>query len=195
MGKRGQIRLLLPYRVRRVALRWLGIIEKGTSVYSRKVSCLLTSIALSAITPSAGASDWKYGCKGTLPVFNDREVIMFNRDLLVLLPRNWLKGPLRDLVAGYLQDDVIAVAKASDENSGLSSNMVFTLLDHPDKKLTLTEKSSKTVSKVRDSAAGPRYAETTTYKKVYRYVSDFGYLDPLDIRMDCMDWRLSAPLR
>jgi hypothetical protein len=164
-------------------------------VYSRKVSCLLTAIALSAITSAAGASDWKYGCKGTLPVFNDREVIMFNRDLLVLLPRNWLKGGVRDLVAGYLADDVIAIAKASDENSGLSSNMVFALLDHPDKKLTLTEKSSKTVSKARDSAAGPRTAETTTYTKVYRYVSDFGYLDPFDIKMDCMDWRLSAPLR
>ena len=120
---------------------------------------------------------------------------MFSRDLLVLLPKNWLKGTIHDFVGGSLQDDVIAIAKAIDENSGLSSNMVFTLLDHPDKKLTLTEKSSKTVSKVRDSAAGPRYAETTIYKKVYRYVSDFGYLDPFDIKMDCMDWRLSAPLR
>jgi hypothetical protein len=164
-------------------------------VRSRKVFCLLAAIALSLITSSAGASDWKYGCKGALPVFDEREAIMFNRDLLVLLPKNWLKGGLHDFVGGYLQDDVIAIAKATDENSGLSANMAFTLLDHPDKKLTLTEKSSKTVSKVRDSTTGPRYAETTTYKKVYRYVSDFGYLDPIDIKMDCMDWRLSAPLR
>ena len=169
--------------------------KKGTSVHSRKVFCLLAAIALSAITSSAIASDWKYGCKGALPVFNEREVIMFNRDLLVLLPKNWLKSGLHDFVGGSLQDDVIAIAKAADENSGLSSNMVFTLLDHPDKKLTLTEKSSKTVSKVRDLAAGPRRAETTIYRKVYRYVSDFGYLDPFDIKMDCMDWQLSAPLR
>jgi hypothetical protein len=164
-------------------------------MYSRKVFCLLAAIGLSAITSPAGASDWKYGCKGALPVFDDRQVIMFSRDLLVLLPKNWLKGTIRDLVRGYLQDDVIAIAKAVDENSGLSANMVFTLLDHPDKKLTLTEKSSKTLSKVRDSVAGPRYAETTTYTKVYHYVSDFGYLDPFDIKMDCMDWVLSAPLR
>ena len=47
---------------------------------------------------------------------------------------------------------------------------------HPDKKLTLTEKSSQTVSRARDLAAGPRHAETTITSKVYRYVSDFGYL-------------------
>jgi hypothetical protein len=165
-------------------------------VHSRKVGfCLLAAIALSAITSSAGASDWKYGCTGALPVFNESEAIMFNRDLLVLVPKNWLKGGLRNFVGGSPQDDVIAIAKAADENSGLSSNMVFTLLDHPDKKLTLTEKSSQTVSKARDLAAGPRYAETTIYKKVYRYVSDFGYLDSLDVKMDCMDWQLSAPLR
>jgi hypothetical protein len=162
---------------------------------SRRIFCLLAAIVLSAITSPARASDWKYGCRGALPAFNGRQMIMFSRDLLVLMPKNWLKGTLHDLVVGYLQDDVIAIAKAADENSGLISNMVFTLLDHSDKKLTLTEKSSKMISKVRDSSGGPRYAETTPYVKVYRYVSDFGYLDPFDVKMDCMDWQLSAPLR
>jgi hypothetical protein len=164
-------------------------------VHSRRVFCLLAAVTLSAIISPAGASDWKYGCRGALPAFNEREAIMFNRDLLMLLPQNWLKGGIHDFVGGYLPDDVIAIAKATNENSGLSATMAFTLLDHPDKKLTLTEKSSQTVSKVRDSAGGPRAAETTTYKKVYRYVSEFGYLGPFDIKMDCVDWQLSAPLR
>jgi hypothetical protein len=168
---------------------------KEPAVPSRKVFFLVAAIASSAITSPAGASDWKYGCTGALPVLDEREAIMFNRDLLMLMPRRWLKGGLRDFVSGSPQDDVIAIAKAANENSGLISTMAFTLLDHPDQKLTLTEKSSQTVSKRRDSAAGPRYAETTIYKKVYRYVSDFGFLDPLDIKMDCMDWQLSAPLR
>jgi len=43
--------------------------------------------------------------------------------------------------------------------------MVFTILDHPDRKLTLTEKSSKTISDIRDKALGPRVAQTTTYTK------------------------------
>jgi hypothetical protein len=52
--------------------------------------------------------------------------------------------------------------------------MVFTLLDHPDRKLTLTEKSSKTISDIRDKARGPRFAQTTTYTMHYEYMSDFG---------------------
>ena len=93
-----------------------------------------------------------------------------------------------------MSDDV-AIAKAKDENSGLAQNMEFTLLDHPDRKLTLTEKSSKTISDARVKTLGPRYPQTTTYAKVYHSVSDFAYFGPFDIKMDCMNYQLSAPFR
>jgi hypothetical protein len=60
--------------------------------------------------------------------------------------------------------------------------MVFTLLDHPDRKLTLTEKSSKTISDIRDKARGPRFAQTTTYTKHYEYMSDFGFMGPFVVK-------------
>ncbi len=156
---------------------------------------LLTALALIALASPAGASAWNYGCKGALPVFNNSEAIFFNRALLALLPKAWLKGPLRHFALRDPVDDVVVLAKATNENSGLAPTMVFTLLDHPDQKLTLTEKSSKAISDVHDKALGPRSAQTTTYAKVYHYVSDFGYLGPFDVKMDCMNYELSAPLR
>jgi len=50
----------------------------------------------------------------------------------------------------------LAIAKARDENSGLVQTMLFTLLDHPDQKLTLTETSSKTISDIRENLVSPR---------------------------------------
>lgn len=158
--------------------------------------CCLAAIGLVALTSPARASAWNYGCKGALPVFNDSEAIIFNRERLFLLPKAWLKGTLRDLLLRDASDDVIAIAKSVDMNSGLVPNMVFTLLDHPDQKLTLSEKSSKTISDVRRRAGEqPRFEQTTVYTKVYHYVSDFGYLGPFDVKMDCINYVLSAPVR
>jgi hypothetical protein len=163
---------------------------------SHKSRCLVAAIALLALTAPACASEWNYGCKGALPVFNGSQVIIFNRQSLLLLPRTWLKGSLNDLLGHDPSGEVIAVANAVDINSGLAPALVFTLQDHPEKKLTLTEKSSRTISDVRQRAgAAPRFAQTTVYAKVYHYVSDFGFLDPFDVKMDCLNYELSAPIR
>lgn len=160
----------------------------------RKTFLLLTAFALVASAAPACASAWNYGCRGALPVFNESEMIIFNREMLALLPKAWLKGTLRNLVRRDPVGDVVVLAKATDINSGLAPTLVFTLLDHPDQQLTLTEKSSKTMSDVRDRARGPRSTQTTTYKKLYQYVSDFGYSGPFDVKMDCVNDELSAPL-
>jgi len=145
---------------------------------------LLVAIGLMAFTSPGNASAWNYGCKGALPAFNDSETIIFNR------------GSLRDLLLRDASDDVVEFAKAVDVNSGLVPNMVFTLPGHPDQKLTLTEKSSKTISDVRRRAGNqPRFEQATVYTKVYHYVSDFGYYGPFDVKMDCINYELSAPLR
>ena len=121
-----------------------------------KIFSLAAAVAAIAVASSAYASEWNYGCKGALPVFDDGEAIFFNRESLVLLPRSWLKGTLRDFVVRDPTSDVVAIAKARDENSGLVQTMLFTLLDHPDQKLTLTETSSKTISDIRENLVSPR---------------------------------------
>ena len=140
--------------------------KREASMPSRDFYFVFVATALIVIPLTARASEWNYGCKGALPVFDESKLLFFNREILVLLPKSWLNGTLRDLINHDLSDDV-AIAKAKDENSGLAQNMEFTLLDHPDRKLTLTEKSSKTISDVRVKTLGPRYAQTTTYAKLY----------------------------
>jgi hypothetical protein len=162
----------------------------------REIVCGLAAMASIAIGAPASASAWNYGCKGAIPFFNESEMIIFNRDLLVIQPKAWLTGKLRDLVARDPVDDVVAIAKAVNTNSGFAPKMEFTLLENLDKKLTLTEKSSKTISDARQRAGSqPRNAQTTVYTKVYGAVSDFGYLTPFDIKMDCIEFQLSAPIR
>lgn len=167
-----------------------------TKNFRPNIRWLVTVLAIAAAAGPAVASEWSYGCKGTLPVFNDSEIITFNRISLLLLPRSYQKAGLRDLFLHDAADDVLAVARAVDIDSGLAPSMVFTSLEHPEQKLTLTEKSSKTLSDIRERAGSqPRYAQTTTYSKVYHYVSDFGFIGPFDVKMDCMSYQLSAPVR
>jgi hypothetical protein len=142
--------------------------------------------------PSA-ASDWQYGCRGALPS-GDAPVIIFNRSSLIMLPKAWVKGPLLASVNDMLLGSSF---RASDNNSGLVPTMVFTHEGHPDEKLTLTETSSKTISDAHHPAGSelPRSSQTTTYRKVYRWVSDGIYQGPYDIAMDCVNYELSAPIR
>ena len=155
-------------------------------------------VMLGALVASqtAGASEWNYGCKGALPVFDGNTVIMFDRARLVLLPKSWLKGTFRDLGSGHAESEVVEITKAVDENSGLAPTLVFVRPEHPDQKVTLTEKTSKTISDVqRRAGRQPRDEHITIYKKTYRYVSDLGYEGPFDIEMDCINYELSAPIR
>jgi hypothetical protein len=147
----------------------------------RKVHFISTLIALILLTSPALGSEWRYGCRGVLPS-GDQPVIIFNRASLIMLPKAWVKGPL----LASVNDELLSSSfKAIDTNSGLAPNMVFARTDHPEEKLTLTEKSSKTISDVRGPAGGqPRLEQTTTYTKVYRWVSDVIYAGPYDIEMD-----------
>jgi hypothetical protein len=122
----------------------------------------------------------------------DAPVIIFNRSQLVMLPKAWVRGPL---LASVNDELLCSGFRATNNNSGLVPTMVFTRDDHPDEKLTLTEKSSKTISDVQHPAGSqPRSEQITTYTKVYRWVSDSIYAGPYDIKMDCIDYQLSAPL-
>jgi len=149
-------------------------------------------IAITAHAAPGAASDWQYGCRGELPS-GDAPVIIFSRSSLIMLPKAWVKGPLLASVSDMLLSSSF---RASDNNSGLLPTMAFTRDGHPDEKLTLTEKSSKTISDVHHPAASsPRSSQITTYRKVYHWVSNGIYEGPYDIAMDCVNYELSAPLR
>jgi hypothetical protein len=151
----------------------------------------LTALALIAVASPAAASDWQYGCRGVLPS-GDAPVIIFSRSALVMLPKAWVNGPL----LGTVNDQLLSSSfKAIDNNTGLVAKMVFASVDHPEEKLTLTEQSSKTISDVhRPAGSQPRSEQITTYSKVYRWVSEGIYQGPYDIKMDCINYELSAPL-
>lgn len=154
---------------------------------------LIMIVCLVSAWPAA-ASDWSYGCRGVLPS-GDAPVIIFNRSQLVMLPKAWVKGPLLESVNSQLLSSSF---RATDNNSGLVPTMVFTREGHPEDRLTLTEKSSKTISDVHHSptpGGAPRSDQTTTYRKVYQWVSNSIYEGPYDIEMNCVNYELSAPLR
>jgi hypothetical protein len=169
----------------------LAAAANGNSLPCRKILGVLTALALTATASPAGASEWRYGCRGVLPS-GDAPVIIFSRDSLVMLPKAWVKGSLFAAVYDQLLSSSF---KATNNNSGLAPTMMFTREDHPDEKLTLTETSSKTISDVeRPAGRQPRSEHTTTYTKVYRWASDSIYAGPYDIKMDCINYELSAPL-
>ena len=166
-------------------------VAKRNSLPGRKILCVCTALALIAAASPAAASEWRYGCRGVLPS-GDAPIIIFNRASLVMLPKAWVKG---SLFASVYDELLSSSFRATNNNSGLVPTMVFTRDDHPDEKLTLTEKSSKTISDVqRPAGRQPRSEQTTIYTKVYRWVSDGIYAGPYDIKMDCINYELSAPL-
>ncbi|WP_407193682.1 hypothetical protein [Bradyrhizobium sp. STM 3566] len=162
---------------------------------NRPVRSLLTGLiafAFAAIASPCVASEWRYGCRGVLPS-GDEPVIIFNRSSLIMLPKAWVRGSLLGSVNGQLLSSSF---RAADNNSGLVPKMVFARDDHPDEKLTLIEKSSQTISDVhRPAGRQPRSEQITTYRKVHRWVSDGIYQGPYDIKMDCVNYELSAPRR
>lgn len=156
-----------------------------------RIQYSLAALALIALASPCAASEWRYGCRGVLPS-GDAPIIIFNRSSLVMLPKAWVKGPL----LASVNDELLSSSfRATNNNSGLVTTMVFTRDEHPGEKLTLTELSSKTISDVHGPAGRqPRSEQITTYRKVYRWVSDSIYAGPYEIKMDCINYELSAPL-
>ena len=152
----------------------------------------LIACAFIAVASPAAAGQWSYGCRGELPS-GDAPVIIFNRSSLVMLPKAWVKGSLLASVNDQLLSTNFS---AVDNNAGLVATMEFKRDEHPDEKLTLTEISSKTISDVnRAAGSSPRSEQITTYRKVYRWVSDSVYAGPYEIKMDCINYELSSPGR
>jgi hypothetical protein len=150
---------------------------------------LSASVCLIVAGSQAWAAVWAWGCVGQLGA----QQVIFNRNLLVVLPAKAAVGKLRNLIH---KEDLFEIAvdgnnrfEPTDVNSGFEQTMEFTRQGEPGQKLTLTEKSSRKMSE-RIGHIGRREENTTTFKKVYRYVRE--HEPSQDITMDCMEYQLST---
>jgi hypothetical protein len=150
--------------------------------------------AAAAFGGDASAAVWRWGCMGPL----GDSVIISNRDQMLVMPGKTPHGKLDDLIH---RDDLTEDPKlpkdsdaditkydADDVNSGLDKQMSFTRNDQSDRKLTLTEKSSKSVS--HHIVHGCRDEITDRFRKVYRYSADGE--SPRNVTLDCMEYLLTT---
>ena len=136
----------------------------------------------------AFAGVWRWDCMGPL---GDQQII-FTRYNLIIVPSKPSRGNLRDLI--FLDDltkgpSEIEQYIAADVNSGLVPKMEFTLGDDQKNKITLTEKSSKTISHHTAMVCG-RDESTEVSRKVYHYERNG---EPTrDVTLQCREYMLTT---
>jgi len=141
-----------------------------------------------AMPRDALAGVWRWGCKGPA---GENEII-FTRYNLAVVPPKPSRGTLRHLIflddLGKDEPDVSPYV-AEDENSGFTPKMEFSRGDDGKDRITLTEKSSKSVSH-RSAMVCGRDESTDVYRKVYRYQHN---AEPArDVTLQCMEYQLTT---
>ncbi len=140
------------------------------------------------LAESAAAGVWRWGCRGPL---GDKEII-FTRYSLIIVPPQPSRGTLRDLV---FSDDLAKEASvveqylAADANSGFTPTLEFMLGDDVATKITLSEKSSKTIFHHSTMVCG-RDEMTDRFRKVYSYQR--GAEPARDVTLQCMEYMLTS---
>lgn len=154
-----------------------------------------TACAAIACAGDASAAVWQWGCAGPL---GDRRIV-FNREQLLVMPGKTPHAKLDRLIAldDLTKDETIpkdapdiATYQTDDNNSGLVKEMTFTRNDESGDKLTLTEKSSRTLSHSDRLWHRCRDEITDRFRKVYR-VQRAG--EPArDATLECMEYTLTT---
>jgi hypothetical protein len=154
---------------------------------------LIAAIAAVALIAFAFASDaragrWEWGCVGTT---TDAQVV-FNRRQLAVVPPQKRLGKIQDLIfVDELAKDFNADQHydAADENGGLTATMAFARGEDAKQKITLTEKSSKTLFNHTAMVCG-RDEDKTITRKVYRLEQNGE--PPRNITMQCLEYMLTT---
>jgi hypothetical protein len=150
----------------------------------------MAAASLIALTfaSEARAGRWEWGCAGTAA---DTQIV-FNRRQLIVVPKETRLGKIQDLI---FVDELAKDLKAdqhynvADENGGLEAKMAFTHSEDAKQKITLTEKSSKTLSNHTAMVCGRDEDKTITHK-VYRLERNG---EPARaITMQCMEYMLTT---
>jgi len=166
-----------------------GIMTKLIATF--RIAACVWAIGLAIVvssSASAGVDVW--GCQGTV---GDQQVT-YNRYVLAVVPAKQKLRPLREIM-----DSVIIVEGGDDPASSYSGGgtngdvfdkvLEFSRQDKTNNKVTLTEKSSRTISSKSRLVCG-RDESTDVYRKVYRYQHED---EPVrDITMQCIRFQLST---
>jgi hypothetical protein len=157
------------------------------------MACAWAALLTTAFAGDAPAAIWRWGCTG--PVGQNQ--IISNRNQLLVIPGKPLTAKLHDLIFvddlttndNIPKDDGnIENYNADDINSGLVEEMSFTRNDQSNRKLTLTEKSSKRIA--HHLVPGCRDEITDRFRKTYRYQADTE--PPRDVTLECIDYLVTT---
>jgi hypothetical protein len=146
------------------------------------------ALIMFAFASDAHAGRWEWGCVGTSA---ETQVVFNRRQLLVIPPRKRI-GKIQDLIfidelaKGFKVDEHY---DAADENGGLAATIAFTRGEDAKQKITLTEKSSKTLFNHTAMVCGRDEDKTLTHK-VYRL--EHNSEPARDITMQCMEYVLTT---
>jgi hypothetical protein len=146
--------------------------------------------ALAAIGAAgdASAAVWRWGCMGPL---GDQQ-ILFTRYNLIVVPAKPLRGKLEDIIAS---DDLAQGASdieqyiATDVNSGFTPTLQFTRGDDSKNKITLTEKSSKRLSR-HTAIVACRDEERDVFRKAKSIA--FGTTTKRHTTLPCNAWNIRS---
>jgi hypothetical protein len=157
------------------------------------MACAWAAMLTAAFAGDASAAIWRWGCTGPL----GQNQIVSNRYQLLVIPGKPLQAKLYDLIflddltknQNIPEDDGDTENyNADDGNSGLVKKMTFTRNDQSNRKLTLTEKSSKRMS--HRLVPGYRDEITDRFRKTYRYQA--GNEPARDVTLACIDYLLTT---
>ena len=149
---------------------------------------VIASVALItlALASYAHAGRWEWGCAGT----SAERQLVFNRRQLIVAPPQQRLGKIQDLIfvdelaKGFNADQHY---DPNDENGGLAAMMTFTRGEGAKQKITLTQKSSKTLYHHIAMVCG-RDEDKTISRKVFRVESN----GERARTMQCMEYMLST---
>ena len=137
---------------------------------------------------AAAAGDWQWGCMGPM----GHEQVLFSRYTLIIAPAKPALGKLEDLFRIADLSEKFPDAEgydANETNNGLQKTMTYTSKTNAKNQLTLTEKSSKTISHRHHLVCG-RDEDNSTERKTYR-LERTGKA-PVDVTLQCREYTLST---
>jgi hypothetical protein len=160
----------------------------GAAMKRQIAAIIAAAFVASAFASEARAGRWEWGCTGATA---DAQFV-FNRRQLVVVPPPKRLGKIQDLIfIDELAKDLNADQHydSDDENGGFEAKIAFTGNEDTKQKITLTEKSSKTIFNHTAMVCG-RDEDKTITRKVYRLERNG---EPArDITMQCMEYTLTS---
>ena len=154
----------------------------------RIAAVFCAAIVLLAFNGGASAAVWAWGCQGQLGA----QQVIFNRYSMFVVESRKPLPSLRKLtdekINGLIKGESVSY-DPQNGNDGFTKTIEFINRANPDRKLVMTEQSSRKLSSRSRLVCG-RDESTDTYRKVYRLQRDNE--PPRDITMQCIEYQLST---